>query len=389
MTFLRLSDPHPIPLPCSLGSKLTSSRHQAPAVPLEKDPLATAWEQAAELNMDEAFSRAWQEGALDEAQLEGVWEKMMEQAQSQGLDYGMPWDLPSQMNPLEAKYELEPNNPFSGSSEAFEQGLKLFQKGNLKEAVLAFQAVVAEEPSHSEAWRMLGLVHQENDEDKKAILCLERAVEHDAYNLDALLALGVSYVNEIDYVNALKNLKAWVVNNPAFVGLEVQQDDYSDGSMMDEVVQLMLKAAEWAPKDPGVHEVLGVLFNVTRDFSSASAAFRKAVDARPDDYTLWNKCGATLANATPSRSEEAIPAYLRAIELRPNYARAHLNLGISYNNLGNYESAARAYMMALQLSPSASHIWQYLKITLTCLERHDLVTLCEARDLEGLKRVFG
>jgi hypothetical protein len=48
---------------------------------------------------------------------------------------------------------------------------------------------------------------------------------------------------------------------------------YSDGSLMDDVMQLMLKAAE------------------------------------------------------------AIPSYLRAIELRPGYARGHLNLGISYSNL--------------------------------------------------------
>ena len=41
-------------------------------------------------------------------------------------------------------------------------------------------------------------------------------MENDAYNLDALLALGVSYVNELDQEKALKNLKAWVVNNPNF-----------------------------------------------------------------------------------------------------------------------------------------------------------------------------
>ena len=58
--------------------------------------------------------------------------------------------------------------------------------GKLHEAVHAFEAVVLKEKEHSEAWRMLGMCHAENDEDKKAILCLERAVEEDPYNLDAL-----------------------------------------------------------------------------------------------------------------------------------------------------------------------------------------------------------
>ena len=367
----------------------------------QEDPLAAAWAETTAGqdfggSMEEMFSRAWKDGELNEAELDNAFKQMMAQAQSEaGFDYDTAWgandamwDFPSMASPLEQTYELEQNNPFAEASNAFDEGMKFFQAGNLPQAVLAFQAVVGKEPNHSEAWRMLGVVHQENDEDKKAILCLERAVEHDAYNLDALLALGVSYVNELDHSNALKNLKAWVVNNPSFVGLEVQRDEYSDGSMMDEVMQLMLKAAEWAPKDPQVQEVLGVLFNVTRDYSSAAAAFRKAIDARPDDYSLWNKCGATLANSTPSRSDEAIPAYLRAIELRPGYARAHLNLGISYNNLGNFEAAARAYMRALELSPSATHIWQYIKISFTCMERPDLVSLCDARDLPALKKMF-
>ena len=34
---------------------------------------------------------------------------------------------------------------------------------------------------------MLGQAHAEQDEDRKAIVCLEKAVEIDPYNLDALL----------------------------------------------------------------------------------------------------------------------------------------------------------------------------------------------------------
>ena len=49
------------------------------------------------------------------------------------------------------------------------------------------------------------------------------------YNLDALLSLGVSYVNELDSARSLKALKAWVQHNPKFQGMEVVNDGYSDG----------------------------------------------------------------------------------------------------------------------------------------------------------------
>ena len=89
--------------------------------------------------------------------------------------------------------------------------------------------------------------------------------------------------------------------------------------------------------------------------------------------------GATRANS--SRSEQAVPAYRRALELKPTYARGWLNLGISHANLGHYKDAARAYIAALKLNPRAEHIWTYLRIALTCVGRSDLVELTHREDV--------
>ena len=89
--------------------------------------------------------------------------------------------------------------------------------------------------------------------------------------------------------------------------------------------------------------------------------------------------GATRANS--NRSEQAVPAYRRALELKPTYARGWLNLGISHANLGHYRDAARAYIAALKLNPGAEHIWTYLRIALTCLKRSDLVQLTQSEDV--------
>ena len=191
----------------------------------------------------------------------------------------------------------------------------------------------------------------------------------------------------------------------------------------------MLQAAEWDATDADVQVVLGVLYNVSRNFEGAVEAFQAASAARPDDYSLWNKLGATMANS--QRSDEALPAYQHgrsgltstpttthptphhhsidpppqrpiastshrplatpprchpatpsALELKPRYARGWLNLGISHANLMGNKAAVRCYLHALDLNPSATHIWTYVPMALSSMERYDLVKFAATMDVD-------
>ena len=295
-----------------------------------------ASDRASDPLQSEAYRRmqeAWDSVQRGEGPIDSLWNEMMAM---NGLD--------SQGSAgSRSRYQFNTENKFispdTKAQETFEEGVRLFKAGRINDAVLAFEAVVQLEEEHAEAWRMLGQCHADHDEDQKAIVCLEKSAECDAYNLPTLLALGVCYVNELDSERALANLKAWVEHNPDFIGLEVKQDPYSDGSLVDEVMNLMLQVQAHDPTNADVQEVLGVLYNVSKDFDHAIAAFKKALEQRPDDYALWNKLGATQANS--DRSEEAMPAYHRALELKPRYARGLLNLGISHSNIGSFEEAMR------------------------------------------------
>lgn len=68
------------------------------------------------------------------------------------------------------------------------------------------------------------------------------------------------------------------------------------------------------------------------------------------DFLLWNRLGATLANS--NRPEEAVDAYRRALELKPNYTRVIYNLGVACLNMGVYHEAAEHFLNALSLHAS-------------------------------------
>lgn len=79
----------------------------------------------------------------------------------------------------------------------------------------------------------------------------------------------------------------------------------------DQVIRLFNEAAQMSPEDADVHIVLGVLYNLSREYDKAIAAFKTALQLKPQDYSLWNKLGATQANSI--QSADAILAYQQVI----------------------------------------------------------------------------
>ncbi|XP_062195420.1 peroxisome biogenesis protein 5-like isoform X2 [Phragmites australis] len=281
-------------------------------------------------------------------------------------------------------YVFSETNPYVGHPNPMQEGQDLFRKGLLSEAVLALEAEVLKNPDNAEGWRLLGITHAENDDDKQAIAAMMRAQEANPTNLEVLLALGVSHTNELEQGEALRYLYRWLQNHPKYGGLAPPQS--TDSPYGPDVVKLFNEAAQMSPEDADVHIVLGVLYNLSREYDKAIASFKTALQLKPQDYSLWNKLGATQANSI--QSAEAILAYQQALDLKPNYVRAWANMGISYANQGLYEDSIRYYVRAVSMNPKADNAWQYLRISLSNASRADMIAACDSRNLDVLQKEF-
>ena len=364
------------------------------------EELATAWAEAQADDDDVVTTAAGHEGLVEGAsieelaaawaQAESEYEELVANGEAQfstedflNEDPSNMWagEIPADFEQQRTPYEFINKEPPKEHFDWMNRGMRFFREGDLKQAIHAFEMELQHQnPDNSTAWRMLGRCHAENDQDPEAIKCLEAAVDRDPYSPETLLALGVSYVNELNHGRALENLKAWLTHNPKYAGMDLP-DIYgapsvssSSASAFEEVKSLLLSALDIDASDAGdIYEALGVIYNVNKDYEAAADAFRKAIDARPDDYQLWNKLGATLANG--NQSDQALPAYHKALQIKPKYARAWLNMAISHSNLQNHEEAARCYLQTLSLNPSATHCWSYLRMALSCSEKWDLLPL--------------
>ena len=277
------------------------------------------------------------------------------------------------------------DNPFGNLSalEAMAEGIRLFNEGDLAGAKMAFERSVSEDDSNSEGWRWLGQCNADSDDDVKAIMCNIKAVETDPGNLKAQINLGVSFTNELENERALHHLRSYIENNPTYAPLASTATGETEH---ERVVDMFMQAAAQAPEDPQPRTVLGVLYNLSREYDKAVECFKAALEVDPTDYSLWNKLGATQANS--AQSEDSLHAYHQALETRPNYVRAWINVGMSFVNQGNYNDACQYYLRGLNLNPEAVHVWNYLRTALSLMDRMDLVTACDAHDLEAFKGEF-
>ncbi|XP_055723608.1 PEX5-related protein isoform X2 [Salvelinus fontinalis] len=344
------------------------------------------------------------------------WDKMQaeweELARRNWLEEENEGLIPPSISPIEKGYYFHTNNPYKEWPNAFEEGQQKARDGDLNNAVLLLEAAILQDPSDSEAWQVLGTTQAENENEQAAIVSLQRCLDLHHNNLPALMALAVSLTNTGMQQDACKALHRWICHNPRYKHLlPGSRSPLLQGSpttprrgrphtptsctQLVEVKGLYQEAAllNTDGVDPDLQTGLGVLFNLSSEFDKAVEAFNSALSVRPEDYLLWNRLGATLANG--DHSEEAVEAYTRALELQPGFIRSRYNLGISCINLGAHKEAASNFLTALnQQRQSQSHqvmsanIWAALRIALSMMDRPELFQAANLGDLDRLMKAF-
>ncbi|GBF99808.1 hypothetical protein Rsub_12561 [Raphidocelis subcapitata] len=354
----------------------------APEDPATAEELDAAWAEIGSGAVPLAGAADWvrEFGGGDGAAGPAEWDELFERAQAEAAaGLGAPLRSAGRRD-----YVFADPNPFLGDAAALAKGKELFKRGLLTEAALALEAEVRANPRNAEAWRLLGTVHAENDDDVQAIAAMGKALEADPTDPAVLLSLGVSHTNELDQAEAVGYLSSWLAAHPTYAPAAAAAGAPPDRSqVLSHALRTFTGLSRAHASDAELLIATGVLQHLARDYDGAIASFRAALELAPGDYSLWNKLGATLANH--SHSGEAISAYQRALDLKPNYMRAWTNMGVAYANVGDYARSAAFYARALGLNPGADHVWGYLRTSLACAGQQELMAAADSKDLATLQ----
>ncbi|KAH9040144.1 hypothetical protein EDB85DRAFT_1927275 [Lactarius pseudohatsudake] len=302
-----------------------------------------------------------------------------------------------------AGYQFQQGNPYLLGERSNNHTMHAHVR-SFAESVLHMEAAVQRDPNNPQAWFELGVRQQENERERQAISALLRALQLDPTHLPSWLALAISYTNEGDRQGTFQAVQSWIRQNERYSDIvSAFEAAHSTGSdEVDEFPKLIscliavARGTQGAEVDADVQIALAALLNTNEDYHRAQDCFRAALSVRPDDWLLYNRVGATLANG--GRAEEALPYYYRALEINPAYIRARFNLGISCINLNRYEEAAQHILDALVLQESdglrglednhdvtSRALWDSLKTSCLQMQRVDLAAMCDNHDLEGIR----
>ena len=138
--------------------------------------------------------------------------------------------------------------------------------------------------------------------------------------------------------------RLWVDSHAAFKARDYQR--------AAELLQALLQEHGEPPEPAAAAQIrvsLGVTLLRLKRTEEGVAELRRAVELRPDVARAWHKLGAGLGRLR--HHEEALPCFQRATALEPDVADYQWRLGEQLRRLGRREEALAALHRCLELDP--------------------------------------
>jgi len=239
---------------------------------------------------------------------------------------------------LEEEYEA-PKADSTNARVWNEKGNVHFRAAAYDEAIVAYEKAINLDHSFGWAYCNLGLTYLTQNRYAEAILLLQKSIELLVLDRDRAVAwngLGNLYRRLNDYDNAVVAYQ------------KADELDPENAGVRDDVESFH---SEQNTNNARVWNELGDLFFKSNSYLEAANCYSKAIEMEPMNSSSFSNLA--LCFTYQSKFEEAIPLYLKSIELShadAEKAASWNKLGNVYRKLNDYDNAVTAYQNAVKLT---------------------------------------
>ena len=244
------------------------------------------------------------------------------------------------------------------ASEHAQQGIRLYNDGQVKAALTEFELAVSQRPNNVDYLYEYGRILIELDDFEKAVEVGASAMS--AQPTDARgYALSARALMWSDPGAAIPFAVSGLEHNPDFAPLHAALAiAYTNIGRFDEGLQRGIRATTLDPLDSFAHRALAIPLIYTGRRSEAIQALETAVSINPNLTAPYFELA--LQYRQQNYQEMAVGIYRRILELEPNNAKAYLRICQTYAEVGEFLEGTRFCETATELDENYAAAWQWL-----------------------------
>lgn len=238
----------------------------------------------------------------------------------------------------------------------YDLGVIAERQGNTNAAIAHYKAALKSKPSLKEAAENLAAIAENRGDTQSAIATygdIARQLPDDGSSRAHLAAL---FLHAGDPTRAQSEAKEALARDPkSALATKVMLEAFLQLKQYSVAQLVFLRATKLSPDDPELYYDLGLIHLAQNHPERARAQFEKAIEVKPD----FAPALAQLAKvALAQESYSAAAGTLRKLlQVNGKDPAAHLDLGIAYKGLGQFDQAMQEYDAAEKLNPNLAAIY--------------------------------
>jgi protein O-GlcNAc transferase len=322
---------------------------------------------------------------------------MITTGQNQQAQIATKKDISNLLLDLERNFKEDAKSHIQPSKSELDALMANYNQGLLNQAKTLAKHLTKKSPKHAMAWKILGVIYQQEEAVEEAEFALKKAAELAPKDAEAHYNLANFYfdLNELKLAQASYSKAVKLAPNFAkayfnlahvltALGQNAQAEmNYKKGLKLDdthaniyfclaevivtqhrhkEAISYYKKSIALNPQDVEAPLKLGIAFLALNRIDEAIETLLSVIEVDATNASAHNALG--LAYQANEQDNNAVLHFEKAIQLRADYLAPYKNLGLLHQKMGQVKEAEACYQSALSLDASSAETLNNLAVVL-------------------------